>query len=215
MNIFIVTPIQRANQRVFYYPQAMASIYALEWQGGTVTHYCPSGGDDGQPDSINRKYNEARDVFLAGKWDYFMCAEADMILPTNALEKLRRLDADIAYGLYVWRKAKHEWSAYRDLTVTSGVSISKTPDLARECWGKVIEVAGVGQGCTLIKRHVIEAQPFRWRQGMITDWLMSIDAQYNNFTQLCDLSVVCGHINGQMVLYPDPTTDGLFRIDTL
>ena len=76
-------------------------------------------------------------------------------------------------------------------------------------------MAGVGQGCTLIKRYVIETQPFRWRVGMITDWLMAVDAQYNGFTQLCDLSVICGHINGQTVLYPDPNTDGLYRIDAL
>ncbi len=213
-SVFIATLIRRAEQRVFYYPQAMETIFRQEWRSGSVTHYCPSGGDT-VDEPVTAKYSQAREVFLAGKWDYFMCAESDMLLPPNAAQRLADIDADIAYGVYCWRNRPTDWSAYTELTVTGGRSITKRPDVARECWGKVIEVAGVGQGCTLIKRHVIESLPFRGRKGVFADWCLSIDAQFNNFIQLADLSVICGHINGNTVLYPDPTQPELYRADKL
>lgn len=213
-SVFIATLIRRANQRVFYYPKATESIYTQAWRKGTVTHYCPSGGDD-VDEPVTAKYIEARNVFLAGKWDYFMCAESDMILPTDAMQRLADLDTDIAYGVYVWRESPSEWSAYTYLDAMRGDSIAKSPHLAKDCFGKVIEVAGVGQGCTLIKRHVIEAQPFRGRKGAGCDWCFSIDAQYNGYRQLCDLSIVCGHIHRDRVLYPDPTNELMYRTEAL
>lgn len=214
MNVFIATLIRRANERVFYFPQSIETIYRQQWRGGSVTHYCPSGGDH-VDEPVTAKYVDARAAFLAGSWNYFLCAESDMILPLDALQKLADLDTDIAYGVYCWRERPTDWSAYTSLTVDAGSSITKRPDTARECWGKVIEVAGVGQGCTLIKRHVIEAMPFRGRKGAGCDWCFSIDAQYNGYTQLADLSVICGHINKDTVLYPDITQPNLYRVDKL
>lgn len=213
-SLFIATLIKRANQRVFYYPQAMESIYCQEWRKGAITHYCPNGGDD-VDDPVAAKYAEAREVFLAGKWDYFMCAESDMILPLTATQRLADLDTDVAYGVYSWRHNPTKWNAYTFLDVEGGKSITAKPEVARECWGKVIEVAGVGKGCTLIKRHIIEAIPFRGRKGVASDHCFAIDLQYNGYTQLADLSVICGHINGNVVYYPDPTQPELYRTDKL
>jgi hypothetical protein len=214
LNLFIATLIKRADQRVFYYPKAMESIYRQQWRGGTVTHYSPSGGDD-VDEPVAAKYEDARRVFLAGKWDYFMCAESDMILPPNAAQTLADLGTDVAYGLYCWRHRPSDWSAYTTLTYNFGESITRKPDVARECWGKVIEVAGVGQGCTVIGRHVVEHLPFHSRKGLYPDYCFAVDAQYNGYKQLADLSVICGHIERDTVLYPDITQPELYRVDKL
>jgi hypothetical protein len=95
-------------------------------------------------------------------------------------------------------------------------------------------------GCTLIKRNVLEEIRFRlhdgthsWiveeyekqykkiginpyqdrRQMVCDDWLLAMDAQHYGFSQRANLGVVCGHINGESVLWPDPEIDKLFRVD--
>lgn len=213
MRVLVVTPIKRAYGSSFLFPAAHESIYQLEWRYGGIDHYSPNGGDDKLSHPVADKYRAAQDVFLRGEWDYLLCAESDMIVPRDGLQRLADLNTDIAYGLYCWRESPKEWNAYLSLGVKEGKSITSNPDAARDAWGKVIETAGVGQGFTLIKRHVLETIEFRGRVGAGCDWNFAIDAQYHKFTQLCDLSVVCGHIHHTKVLYPDPTQPDLYRAD--
>ena len=213
MKVFVTTLIRRAHNSSFFYPAAHDSIYQLTWRDGGIDHYSPNGGDDRYADPVAFKYLAAQDVFLRGEWDYFLCAESDMIVPPDGLQRLADLNVDIAYGLYCWRESPKEWNAYVKLGVKEGHSITRYPETARDSWGKVIEVAGVGQGFTLIKRRVLETIAFRGRVGAGCDWNFAIDAQYHKFTQVCDLSVVCGHIHGSRVLYPDPTQPDLYRAE--
>jgi hypothetical protein len=112
-------------------------------------------------------------------------------------------------------------------------------ELARAAWGKVVDVTGLGHGCTLITRRALETIPdFRiydgrddWikekyrpvarryridmdrpRPGMVApDWLMALDAQHYGLRQVCDTAVVCGHINGDTVYWPDAAAEMLYR----
>lgn len=214
MNILIVTLIQRRpNGTPFLFPAALQSIYSLTWCG-KVDYYSPASVDGVDP--VTAKYNEARRVFLASNYDAMLCAESDMIVQASALERLAALDCDIAYGLYCFRPFPHEWSAFTDLTTHKGTAISTKPETARACFGQVIEVAGIGLGCTLIHRHVLEALEFRTAYGAACDWSLAIDAQQYGLKQLCDTSVVCGHIDrdGKTVYYPDPNAPGLYRVET-
>jgi GT2 family glycosyltransferase len=172
--------------------------------------------------NIAHNYNKARRLVLDNGYDYLFTVEADMILPSNALSKLLEQcedgGADVAYGLYVFKNS-NTWSAFTELHMDGGRGITKDPDKLRAAWGKVIPVAGVGSGCTLIKRNVLEALEFRTDETRPTlhhDWCFANDAQHAGFKQVCDLSVVCGHISmkpSPRVIWPDPEMPRFYRND--
>lgn len=214
MKILVTTAIQKdANQRPFIFPRALESILSLR-HDGQLDHYMPAG-DDLTPDNpLTRKYRDARWLVLDNSYDALLLAESDMILPSNALERLIALNTDISYGLYVFRHGKQEWSAYTRLDEHGAKSLSSDPTHARACYGQAIRVAGVGHGCTLIHRKVLETFDFRNRTGTFPDWSFAIDAQYYGFKQVCDTGVICGHVNRDgSVLWPDPDAPNLYRIE--
>lgn len=173
-------------------------------------------------ENVTHNYNIARDLVLRMGFDALLTVECDMIIPPDTVDRLAATEADIAYGLYVWRHGRREWSAYTSLNALKGKSISKDPPAARAAWGKVIDVAGVGQGCTLIRRHVLEVIEFSlWPgtpQAVSSDWMLALDAQRLGFTQRCDLGVVCGHQTYEpwpQVIWPDPEECDLYRVEAL
>jgi len=172
--------------------------------------------------NIAHNYAKARQWVLDNGYDYLFCVEADMIIPPDALTKLLDLcetgGADVAYGLYCFRNTS-TWSAWTILTMTYGRSIRKDPELAKANWGKVMDVAGVGTGCTLIKREVLERLEFHTDEeypDVHHDWVFAYDLQQAGFKQKCDLSVVCGHISMTplpRVIWPDPDAPRMYRND--
>jgi hypothetical protein len=215
VNILITTPIQRApNGSAFLFHAAAKSHHSLHWRG-QLDYYSPASVDGDNP--VTSKYQQARKVFLVGDYDALLTLESDMIAPPDTLDRLTALDCDLAYGLYAFRLPPHEWSAFTELRTNKGVSISTQPDTARSQFGQVIPVAGVGLGCTLIRRHVLEALDFRAAYGADCDWSLAIDAQHYGLKQFCDTGLVCGHVDrdGKTVYTPDPNEAGLFRVETI
>jgi hypothetical protein len=168
-------------------------------------------------DAVAEQYNEARRIVLEQGYDALMTVEADMLPPPNAIRRLFSAKADIAYGLYIFRRPPWEWSAYVNVQGMGGMSYSGVPDLARRVWGEVVEVEGMGLGCTLIQRNVLERLEFRAHGGYHADgkrshcdWYFAADAREHQFTQRCDTAVICGHIHptdeagtgGPTVLWP-------------
>ena len=45
------------------------------------------------------------------------------------------------------------------------------------------------------------------------DWLLAMDAQHYGFSQRANLGVVCGHIDGDKVIWPDPDADNFYRVE--
>jgi hypothetical protein len=196
------------------------SIFRQDWPTLDIWF---SKGDNPYFDSNGRhniahNYQKARKWVLDNGYDALMTVEADMIIPPNAVSKLVEADAPVAYGLYCFKNTS-TWSAWTRLDMESGRSIRKDPELCKANWGKVMEVAGVGLGCTLIKREVLEAIEFRTDEAHPTvhnDWVFAYDCQQYNFKQVCDLSVVCGHISMQplpRVIWPDPDAPRQYRND--
>lgn len=216
MNILVVCPIYQA------YSQSIQSMLLLDWPG-RYDLLMLQGEEDDQPDGyarITRKYQEARKQFLAGDYDAMLTIEADMLVPRHALHSLVDTGADVAYGLYCWRHAilGYAWSAYSVVGGDSGMdglSLSDTPSEATRLWGKVARTQGVGLGCTLIRRHVLEALDFDRRGTASNDWFFAIDARQAGFSQVSDLSVVCGHIQNDRIVWPDPAAPGLARFETI
>lgn len=219
VSILIVTPILRDNNgrgRVF--PRALRSHLELEW-GGYLDTYSILGGDDYRngSETVTKKYQRAREVFLAGDWSHLFCIESDMILPKDAIQRLLACESDIAYGLYALRHMGHRnWNAATAIEMRKMVSVSEDANLARSVWGTVADVAGIGQGCTLIRREVLEEIPFRLWTGVSCDWPLAMDAKARGFTQRCDFGLVCGHMSltpSPMTLWPDLNADRMIRYE--
>lgn len=201
MRVLVATLFRRAHGRVYQYPAATESILALQWPT-QLDYFMPSGGDT-SADSIWRKYEEARRAALVGGYDALLCAESDMLLPVDALEKLAAVGTDITYGLYCFRRPPYQWNITTRLDRFSYRFLSDDPDSAAKAWGRVIQCEGVGQGCTLINRKVLETLPFRYAPDALVDHLIALDAKTYGFKQAVDMSVICGHmVEGGGAVWP-------------
>lgn len=174
--------------------------------------------------AVTRKYRELQRVFLASGADVLLTVEQDMILPSNAISRLASLiddGADIAYGAYVWRyKEQHWWNAHPKIEEDSaGVpwfwSLTQYQSEARRLWGLPVQVQGLGLGCTMLSRHAMTRLEFRQgRDDHCCDTTLALDAKKEGLIQIADLGVICGHyIDSTASIWPDPTTDTLYRID--
>lgn len=155
---------------------------------------------------------------LDGGYDALFLVENDMILPEDALEQLAALDTDVAYGLYVSRHGYNRWLCYTFINEMGGDSLSVNMDRAKSLWGTAFDSSGVGMGCTLIHRRVLEKQAFRYdpTETVADDWLFSLDCIENGFRQTHDLGVVCGHIanpKSPRILWPNPEADGGVEVE--
>jgi len=176
-------------------------------------------GDDpnAEPyENITRKYQYGQQLALDGGYEALMTVEDDIVVPPDAYSRLAALDCDVAYGLTVWRNSPHHWSAVLELGGQDHhVSLDEYPDRRQELWGGIMTVVGCGLFCTLIRRHVLEAIPFRRTGRHCCDWDFALDCADSGFVQKADLSVVCGHLTGDglAALWPDPATG--FRAEVI
>ncbi len=208
--------------------ETVKSVFTQQWDDPDGLDTMFVWGQDIRPDetrfaAVTRKYQYLRDVFLAGPWDALLTVEQDMLLPPDALMRLRGIveqGADIAYALYVWRyDGHHWWNAHPLLTLANHehrwASMSHLPDQARRLWGQCVRVSGLGLGCTLLPRSTVERLPFRQIQhDHSCDTVLALDAQAAGLTQIADLGCVCGHrMDDHRVIWPDPNEPDLYRIE--
>lgn len=207
MKIFLLVPL---HPFVGICDETQKSIDALDTSGFDVTiHYDSTETQSGNIDrnqSVLEKFQNGRRLFLAGDYDAMLTIEYDNIVPSDALQKLSKVDADVAYGLYCARVSPR-WLAFWRLFENSGITYSKDEPTAESAWGNVIETQGVGFGCTLIHRHVLESIPFRIVNGhpCANDWHFSLDCIKAGYRQKHDCSVIVGHIisqNPREVVWP-------------
>ncbi len=185
------------------------------------------GGDD--PDAhryanITRKCEYGRQVAVAQGYDYLWLVDDDMVLPPDALNKLKHqveTGADIAYGFCVWRVPTPRWSAALKLAEPFDVmTLDDDPERTRQAWGQVIDCVGVGSYCTLLPRRIFEQITFERRGVHCFDFYLSLDAQAHGWRQVMDLSVVCGHVSLEgrpRILWPEPgdRPGEMFRAEVL
>jgi len=207
----------------------MRRIYTQQWGDSDGYDVLVMWGNDIKPgedrfQAVTRKYQALQRIFLSGPWSSLLCVEQDMLLPPDALQRLAQLvadGADIAYSLYVWRyQDLHWWSAHPRITVDdAGVpwfySMTHLPEQARARWGEPIIVDGLGLGCTLISRQTLVRLPFRQSNAEhCCDTALALDAKAEGLIQICDTGAVCGHrLDATRVIWPDPTTPTLYRIE--
>lgn len=169
----------------------------------TFTRWNP-GGDD--RNAILWQYSKARRTVLTCGYDALFIIESDVIPPADALQKLLKVDADIASGLYVFRRQEqavvnacryipgHDWPEQ---------SYSFFPDDFERLFGKTIRTSGLGIGCTLIHRHVLEGIAFRDGGVAHCDYTLARDALVAGYSMKVDTSILCGHKRPDgVILYP-------------
>lgn len=219
MKIFLLCPL---HPLLGVCEETRRSIEDLDTTGfDVVVHYDNTEtqtGDIDRNQSILDKFQNGRSLFLAGDYDAMLTIEYDNIVPPDALQRLAKVDADIAYGLYCGRQ-NHQWLAFWRLFDNSGITYSKDAPTVQAAWGNIIETCGVGFGCTLIRRHVLEAIPFRIVNGhpCANDWHFALDCINAGFVQKHDCAVIVGHIVSRTPLsIVWPTSEYPFhRIETV
>jgi hypothetical protein len=201
--ILLYCPLHPVHPIVF--GRTLESIFRLNWD---VPMDIVFGRADHGPvdretayNEVLAKYQEARWMALVGGYDAMFTVESDMIVPPLALQRLTRIPADVAYGLYCSRHGQHRWLAFEEVNSRKGTYISDDYEKRAEYWGKVGRTAGVGLGCTLIWRNVLEKVNFRRvKEGAANDWYLAMDCEAHGFMQAHDFGVRCGHIT----LNPSP-----------
>lgn len=215
----ILCYIPMAPKRPKVYARTIQSVMNVIWDAQIEYVFNREDNPVEMPyENICKKYNQARAMFLAGNYDALWTVESDMIVPPITLERLTRVDADVAYGLYVSRHGNHRWLAFCSVGEQIGISLSDDRINAEKAWGQVIETQGVGLGCTLIWRHVLEKIEFRQPDKAATanDWFFALDCMREGFVQKHDFGVVCGHIvppPSPKILWPDLNDHYLHRVE--
>jgi hypothetical protein len=210
-DVLIFTPVLRLE------PETIKAITALEWEGAkSLLLQCDNPHPD-QRDKLKRRvmnhlhqYQRGREVFLDGRYDALMIVESDIIPPKDALIKLAKMDADLAYGVYRFRLSNvvNIFEMYPGKPRNVGESLSIRPGrLAAAVKAGITKCSGAGFGCILIKRQVLEQIEFRveWpKNGGHCDSPFVRDAMRRGFDQRADMSVICGHKDehGQ-ILWPE------------
>lgn len=210
--VMVVVPADPVLPRI--YPVVWQSLEALKWPAPfdmLVLRDDRSAHPvaEGRPKNIERKFNRARDIFLAGDWDEMLIVESDNVIPPGALLKMTQVDADIVYGLYCARPGKHGWMI-RQVEIPPEKRL--TQKYMRSVWGQVVPSNGLGTGCTLIHRRVLAALSFR-SERYCPDWYLALDAQEHGFRQMTDCRVIVGHTDGEHIIWPDPHTT--FRLEEM
>lgn len=187
-------------------PLTLETIAALEWDG-TLTHeigwHNPYPSADWR--NVTAQYMRARELFLAGDYDALLTVEHDMVIPSDAAALLWQADAPVAYGVY---------------RLGMGLTLNARGMGGHLCKDRIetdiADVLGVGLGCTLIRRSVLEAIEFRYHELTGTcDESFATDCIQHGYRQVARFDVACGHMRNGLVLLPysDPET-GLLQACT-
>jgi hypothetical protein len=114
------------------------------------------------------QYQRGREMFLAGTYQALLVIESDIIPPPDTLKRLAAVDADVAYGCYLFRNNRapviNIFEKYPDKGGKRARNVGE-PLTSRGLWDwalkeGVIDCSGGGLGVALIKRKVIEALEF-------------------------------------------------------
>lgn len=197
-NVLLACPHNRLE------PGTIHAIFTLGYTGALDTFFTCRNPNPVPGLNIIAAYQRIRAVFLADpEYTHLFIVENDILPPPDALAQLLAVEADIAFGVYCFRRGTPVVNImHKDTTnpLTAEPAQWKRAFTA----GAVVPCTGLGFGCTLIRRHVLERFPFRTSGGGgDADTWLARDAVKAGLTLKAHLGVVCGHIRPDgVVLWP-------------
>ena len=221
-SVFVAIPTMRVEPEHYTAIDAMSRHSKSIGQTIRLEQYTLRTSDHAPTDLLAR-LQEARSDFLNSGSSILMIVEDDIVVPPHAavalgLESMRHTPPDVprvTYGLMVCRQVPFQWSASLAL-YPNGENYSMRPHrlAQREAVRLLavqarVPVQGCGMFCVAIPRIVVERIPFRQVGDHWPDLSFSLDCLKEEIDQWMIPSVVCGHIDGNRILYPNTTdSDG-------
>lgn len=207
-NVLVFTPTWETERGTAMRPETAASVRAqvfsgrFDWVIGLHNPYPPVGANIR---NVLAQYQDAREQFLAGDYDALLTVEHDMVLPPDALQTLWDTEADVVYGVYMLRHGSPVMNAWEYLEGgrNLGESLSLHPEKLEQAKQKgVIRVSGCGFGCTLMRRPVVEAFPFRHdgTDQWSPDIPFAMDVLRAGYVSVARFDVPCGHYDGEVLI---------------
>lgn len=152
-------------------------------------------------DRIVESRNVFRDKVINEGYDYFLSLEQDVIPPVDVIERLLSHNLKIVTAVYFHYKKEFGYGApvlTPVLFTDGGLGWNKIRFMRFEDVDKdgLIEVAGCGVGCVLMRRDVLERVRFRYdpEHDAFDDVYFSMDSKEHGFKIWCDTSVKCKHL---------------------
>ncbi len=207
MNLLIFTPtwIDPATRQQAVATECAASIRrqvvdaAIEWRV-TVDNPFPIGDKR----NILHQYQQARAHFLNGSWNALLLVEHDNVIADNdGVQRMINTPADVVYAPYLLRHGSTILSAWQYIGGRNlGESLTLHPEELQQARAAgTWRICGVGFGCTLIRRHVLEQIEFRGSDEA-PDIPFAMDCQRAGFVSLGRFDVEVLHIEDGQVLHP-------------
>jgi hypothetical protein len=152
--------------------QALGDDFDFDWHVTTDNPW-----PIGDYRNVLHQYRAAREYFLrsSAHWDALLTLEHDNILPDpGALQRMLDTSGDVVYAPYMLRHNLRVLNVFRfpgshPPAVKDSLSYYQT-ELTQARQAVVWRVSGAGFGCTLIRRHVLEAIEFEEPGGRDTNW---------------------------------------------
>jgi hypothetical protein len=146
-------------------PESAESVRSQQIDGDLVFEigrHNPFPGADHR--NVTAQYQRARAMMLDGDYDALLTVEHDNVLPDpGAIQRLLDTKGDVIYAPYVLRHGVailSTWQYIGDRNL--GMSLSRYPEELEQARAAVVwRICGVGHGCTLFHRHVMERIDFR------------------------------------------------------
>ena len=159
--------------------------------------------------NVLHQYQQARFYFLMGIWDALLTVEHDNVLPDpDAVKRMVETPGDVVYAPYLLRHGTRILSTWQYINDRNlGMSLSHYQAELHQAREKIVHrVSGAGFGCTLIRRHVLEAVEFSGPsprdQNHCPDLRFAEDCLRKKFVSNGRFDVPVLHWDGAMCLHP-------------
>ena len=175
-------------------PDTFKSIYDLEVPDGYTTTFQYFYGYN-----IDQVRNLIADWVVKG-YDYLFSVDSDIAFPPDTLKKLLAHNVDMVSGLYIQRKPGQHILEVYESNSNGGVSNIPYEKIAGR---GLVEIAGCGFGCVLVKAEVMRAIPyphFVYHSAIDHRNTISEDVDFcrktreRNFKIWADTTIHCRHI---------------------
>ncbi len=168
--------------------------------------------------NVLAQYQRARQMALDEGYDALLTVEHDIRLSERwTVQRMADTDAGVVYAPYLLRHGLPSLSAWQFRHFKNlGHSLSLYPEeLARYRKAKTGPVSGVGFGCTLIRREVLERISFRGAPGVACDIPFAQDCMKKGIAALGRFDCPCDHYDGDKWLVPYEEESELTRVRML